>query len=324
MFNTKLYALTTMVFFLAFFGCRKDDNIIDSNLSFNTDMDYFKYIANTDASYGDLDELSGDDVPDDFSNGIISKINAVFPHRSPIIPKKFGKKIESVFSQFSVDSLNDSLRILHITKILSGTFILIGIQNDTDTVRVEKPFSQTSQRKLKFVRIARTRKIRDNWKPREITVGAATTAMTQDSFAIQSLSVKNLETGDSTIVSSPLEHWFTFGVNGSIFHTHKRDSVRVKLVIVSNSPDTEIVALRVGRGRKANFHRRHSIPLATQFISGSGYVRTFEKIFEVHGNHGEGRFNGVFEVMSHNSIYDDSVNKYTSAFWSIPYRVERK
>jgi hypothetical protein len=314
---TRTLPFLSIVLFIAFTGCRRnDDNLITPD-EFQTDIAYFKYLSQNNDAYADFDELSGDDALDNiFSKSVPDFRNG----KTPLQPLKFRKEIVSFLREFSVDTVSDSVRILHIKKTLTGNFIIKGIQHDTDTVTITKPFTLHTYRDMKFHRMQKTGRMSERWKPYAITAGSGATAMAQDSFAITSLSMHNLTTGDSLTVLVPLAHWFVFGENGSVFHTHKHDSIKIRFVIESTSADTEIVFTCVGRGRSLNYHKRIFIPLVAQEQTGITYRRTYERIFDVH--HGNGRFNSAFEVVSHNTLYDDSSAKLTSAFWSIPYRTE--
>ncbi len=311
--------LFTALLFIALTGCRKDgDNLLTAD-EFNTDVAYFKYLSQNDDTYGDFDELNDDDA----LGNIFEKSSLIAPDgKAPLTPLKFRKVITSFTKEFSVDTLSDSIRILHIKKTVNGNLFIKGIQNDTDTVTITKPFTLHTHRDMEFHRIQKTGRIRERWKPYAITAGSGATGMAQDSFSIASLNLHNLTTGDSVTVLVPLAHWFVFGANGSLFHTHKHDSVRARIVIESTSADTEVVFTRVGRGRRLNYHKRIFIPLVAQEQTGNTYRRTYERVFDVH--HGNGRFNGAFEVVSRNTLYDDSPSKLTSAFWSIPYKTEKQ
>ncbi|MBM4165588.1 MAG: hypothetical protein FJ218_01470 [Ignavibacteria bacterium] len=313
-------AIITVIILSSLSGCRNDSTTNSDENEIKYDSEYFKSIATNNEEYGDfaaLDDVSGDDSEEPFSAKTIS---SVFGNKTFIQPLKFRKQITNVVKNYYVDSLGDSARILNIFKTISGNFILTGIRNDTDTVTVQKPFTHSMHRDIEFRRIARKRFPRMNWKPYSITVGAGSTSMAQDSFSIAQLYVQ-IEDGDTCTINRPADEYrFYFGPNGTIPHAHKDDTVTVRLTIESVTADTEIVALRVGRGRRANFHKRQIIPLVSQTVNSGVYTRTYEKVFEVH--HGDGRFNAVFEAMSHNSLYDDGTSKFTSEIWSLPYRIE--
>ena len=301
-------------------GCRKDSATSSEDKEIKFDTEFFKNIATNNEEFGDfaaLDDMCGDDSAEPLDSKMIASI---FGNKTFIQPLKFRKQITNITKDFRVDSLGDTARILHNFRTITGNFIVVGIQNDTDTVTVQKPFTQSMHRDIEFRRIAHKRFPRMNWKPYAVTAGSGSTSMAQDSFSIASLYIRTQD-GDSYTINRPADgYWFTFGANGNIPHEHQFDSVTVRLTIESVTADTEIVALRVGRGRRANFHKRHIIPLISQTFSGGIYTRTYENVFVVH--HGDGRFNAVFEAMSHNSLYDDGTTKFTSEVWSLPYRVE--
>lgn len=300
---------------ITFIGCRKD-----STTEPPTERDYFTDFITSDSEYGDFAAMDDDGSEDDTTSGFSKLFDGTLDSITPI---RFGKKITGLISRtYDVQNLSDTVRIVSITKKLNGKLIVRGIITGTgETTRVVKPFVQTVQRKFEFHRKARTDDPRKNWRPYAVTVGAGTTPMQADSFAIDSLVITTPDT--MLVITSPLETWLLFGMGKKIPMLNRNDDVNVRMVLHSWASKPEKVFLHHGKARKKenSDKKRKEIPLVSEIDHPSGgKLRAYATTYDIH--HRAGRFGAIFEAMSNNSLYDNDSAKYGSSFWGVPYKVK--
>ncbi len=238
----------------------------------------------------------------------------------PIIPLRWGRKIENINKSLTVIRESDSVAIVLVTKRITGNLIIKAIKNN-DTTKVVKPFIETTNRKVRFVRIGRDTDVRKNWKPVAITVVEGKTATKDFNFTKLEIITPN----DTLQISNPLSYWMLLNpVRGGVVNIPPGTTLTVRLTLNSENGDPEYAMLRHSTDHK----NKHRVRTKMNLISTTGvpgnYIRIYEKSFtsRLPQIMMVGRFNLIVDVMSYNSLNDDTA-PYMDMFWGMPYITKR-
>ncbi len=197
---------------------------------------------------------------------------------APIIPWLWGRRVTSASRTIDFVREGDTIVVATITHSIAGEIKIAAIDSigDTTLTIVTKPFSESTVRKVKVTRIARTDRIRDNWRIREIS---AVDGGTQGDI----LSFNQLVAivgQDTLTITDPLNYWMKLpGFNG------RRTPIignlapaKVLLTVTSTESDTDLVFVhRPFLRLTASTFRplRSRMTLVSQTGSGP-YVRVYE------------------------------------------------
>lgn len=297
-------------------GCNKDTTAPEL-----TDTDFLKQAVTSSDSLADfLDSedisLNDGDVKDfDYDDYGTLKTSAA------ITPLRWGRKIDNIIKVVNVEFF-DSIAIATVYKTITGKFIVKGINTNGDTIKVEKPFTTNTERKIRFRKIANYADPRKNWIPVAMTLVVGKT--TNTTFGISQLEV--FSSFDTVTVTNPLTYWFRMAPwRGGISILKPGDSVMVRLTVTSPEDSAEYAVIRHGAFNKFyNKRIRNHMTLVSQTGSAGAYTRVYEKKFIAHlpMGHAYGRFHALIDVMSYNSINDDTA-PLMNMFWGAPYVVRR-
>jgi hypothetical protein len=243
--------------------------------------------------------------------------------QATVTPIRWGRFISGITRQVTVTILpGDTIAVARVHKTINGTLKIRAITLLGDTILIEKPFSDESDRNVMFKRVRRgSDRFWLNWIP-------VATSLVDGGTPNGQIDIKSIELttrGGTTItITDPLRYflryrWLRF-LNGDrdMLEFNSTDSVRVKVILESASPDTDLVALR--HGVNSQFRHRARMVLTSQVIGGTlGYIKTYEQRFFVHNR--PGYFHAGVEAMTRATLYDDNVNAYSVSWWGVPYRV---
>lgn len=243
--------------------------------------------------------------------------------QAEVTPLRWGRFITSVTRQVTVTiQPGDTIAVAHVHKVINGTLKIKAVNTSGDTVLIEKPFSDESDRNVLFKRIRRGNdRYWLNWIPVATSLVDGGTPNGQIDITQIELTTRG---GTTITITDPLRYflryrWLRF-LNGDrdMLEFNGTDSVRVKVTLESASPDTDIVALRFGVN--SLFKHRAKMRLTSQVVGGTlGYIKTYERTFFVHNR--PGHFHAAVEAMTRATLYDDNVNAYSVSWWGVPYRV---
>lgn len=302
-------------------GCNKDegpDEQAPSGVG-TTEQSAMKYYAtgddfvqNDEATFADKDV-----EPADY--GTFGKIDAA------ITPLRFGRFITNVSTSVTVEvQPGDSLAIAHVAKVITGTFKIKALNQTGDTVVIDKPFVDNSNRNVIFKRVGReVRRFWVNWVPVATSLVAGATAQTTTPIAVTKLTLF-LANGDTITVTDPLGYYLRYRWR-ALFGGGRQDvpellggqRLVLQATILSSSADTDFVALRFGAN--ALQRKRQRMVLVSQVNNGNGtYTRVYQTPFFV--NFHPGFFHAGVDAMTRATIYDDTA-PYSVSWWGIPYRV---
>lgn len=239
-----------------------------------------------------------------------------------IIPLRWGRFISGVTRDVNVRVLpGDTTAIAHVRKVVRGTLKIKGLRG-VDTILVEKPFSDQSDRNMLFKRVDRNAKrYWRNWIP-------IATSLVEGGTPNGQIEIKKIEMitpgGDIITITDPQNFYLRYRWLGhrngdrDMAELRGGDSTRVRVTLESASPDTDLVALRFGFNSVAK--NRARMFLTRQDVGGSlGYVKVFERTFYVHSR--PGHFHAGIDAATKATLFDDDPTKYSVSWWGIPYRV---
>ena len=297
---------------LAFFGgCSKDDSTgaTESEEAFFTSIGIGSENDSRDLFVTDVEAL------DEFQ-----QLKALIPGlkkvaTSPVTPIRWGRRIDSVTRRLvrPITKLGDTIAIATIRTTFDGRFIVQAISG-IDTIVIQKPYTETVERSLRFERIAQTRYPRLNWRFDAVSVLSGGTVN-------PTLSISKVE------VALPNET-FTVTDPGAYFMQITRRWLRgmpvlnnvqvtLKVTVVSSKADAELVTLHHLPGAFGLHHTPFTMTSETP--SGNGYERVFEKTWTISGS--ARKFaNLMVSATSRESLYDNTATNFSSVIWGIPYK----
>jgi len=317
--STKgLVALLLMGGFMAYFvACNSSTTSPAQN-----DNDYITSVVTGGTGAGDESDLTSREVTDYDDGGAVSDGGG---SNNPIDSlSRWGRKVTGVTIDAPIQSVGDSLKIVNITRTITGIYIIIGWSGGNPD-SVTKPYTEVFHRVAIFRRVATTQYPRLNWKLYKYTLldGATQTPQPGKSqISINSITatipgsiVYAFQGTDFTndTITTMYAPW-----NGSgMPNVHQGDQVTVDVYLTSNQPvGTDYVAWHWARNT-FGFHR---VPFTYmgQVNGQSHYQRTFN----IYSNHILGTFNAYISANTHQSLWDDNTQLFSSTEVGIPYRVK--
>ncbi len=265
------------------------------------------------------DELTFDDneiQPTDYGY-LLGKVDAA------ITPLRWGRFVRSVTRTFAIEvQPGDSTAVGRVHKNVVGTLKIRGINGAGDTVLVEKPFNDESDRNILFKRVRRDpRQYWRNWIP------VATSLVDGGTVSNPQIEIKQIQivkrNGDSLTINNPLRFFLRYPRMGhrngdaDMLEVSGSDSVKVTVTLESASPDTDLVALRFGMN--SQYKNRARMFLTSQRQIGRIYEKVFTRTFYVHNR--PGHFHAAVDAATKATLFDDDVTKYSVSWWGVPYRV---
>ena len=317
--KTTLFSLSLFLVMIGLFmvGCKKDTTAPE----LLTDSEYLsQQITTADSLVGFLDaeDISLDDGGEkdfDYNDFNTLKIDAV------ITPLRWGRKIDKPVTKIITVEFLDSIAIATVHKIITGKFIVKGINTTGDTIKVEKPYTTNTYRKIRFRKIGNFADPKKNWIPVAMTLVQGQTSNTN--FGISQVEV--FTSSDTATVTNPLTYWLRMAPwKGGVPILQPGDTVRVRLTVTSPNDSAEYAILRHGSFPMMNKRIRQRMTLVSQTGSAGAYTRIYEKKIIAHlpMGYAYGRFHTLVDVMSYNSINDDAA-PFMNIFWGTPYVVRR-
>jgi hypothetical protein len=317
----KFYGTLTLLFIFSLLlsSCNKDNSTEPAEL---TDDQYIEQVikGGYDNTYNNEDNLMSQEVQDldnggavkDDDNGPMSPIDSL---------KRWGRRIVNVDIDIQ-KSKDDTMKYVSVTRTITGNYIIIGYKNGV-LDSVTKPYTEVFKRNIIFKRVDRTQYPRKNWRVYQVSnLDGGTTAPQVGSSQVQITKVeiyKNGSPNPAYTINGPdfQNDYYTtmyFGGTG-IPSLNRGDQVLVKVYTVSQQTAVDYVAYHWARNT-FGFHR---VPFTLE--SQNGNNRIYSRTFNIYTAHRIGVFNGFISASTHESLYDDDVNKFASDEVGIPYKV---
>jgi hypothetical protein len=277
-----------------------------------------EFVANEEETFTDR-EVTAPDA------GSFGKIDAA------VTPIRFGRMITGITKTVETTfEPGDDFAIAHITKDITGVFKILAVTAENETLMVEKPFNDKSERNVMFTRVARDpRRFWRNWVPVSTSLVKGGTVPPNDLVQITKL---ELITPESTIVIvDPLTHYMYYGwmgmhqmrealKQGDVPQFVGGQAVTVRVTLTSPKTDPDFVAIRYGY---MGLHwKRFPMELIQETPNGGMWTRVYETTGTrpVYMHFHRGWFNLGIDAVTHETLYDDEA-PYSASWWGIPYRV---
>ncbi|MBN2570961.1 MAG: hypothetical protein JXA68_02425 [Ignavibacteriales bacterium] len=242
-----------------------------------------------------------------------------------IYPIRVGRRVTLVSRNLNITFSGDSASGL-LTSVYDGILYIAASYNsaapgdtsEIDTI-IQKPFTTTVTRNLKFKKIANTSNPKLNWRLTEVSLPEGQTATTP--INITKL-VVGLSGGDSLVVTNPNTYYFKRDT--SLAHTIPifgvNQNVKVKIELTSTRSDTDFVTLTWGASYGYTMHRaKKRFVLKSSTLSGGLYYKVYEQTYTT--NYRKGFKHAIFDAVQRPVILDDAVSVQHNA-WGIPYVVK--
>ncbi len=323
MHNLKISTLIiALISIFLITGCQKDTIVDPGSIS---EDDYLKQqaiSAEEVAGYINTEEIS---IDDEYEKDMNYDDFGMLKTTYPVTPLKWARKIDRVVKTLFVEQLNDTIKVVTIVKDISGRFIIQAVKdsnNVLDTIRIIKPYTSTITRKVRFLKVNNNNDFKKNWKPIAITLVEGKTNI--KNFSISTLEV--MTSADTAIINDPLTYWVKLAPGkGGVAIVKPGDAFIIRVTVASEIPQPEYACLRTGIDAGFKRHRaRFLMDLVSETESNGVYTRVYQKIFAARLPMGIsfGHMNAIVDVMSYNSINDDT-DPYMNSFWGMPYLVKR-
>jgi hypothetical protein len=237
--------------------------------------------------------------------------------------KRWGRKITGVDINYSISG-NDSLKTVAVTRTITGNYIIVGYVSGV-LQTTYKPYKEVLNRNVIFERINRKQNARENWRVYQVSNLSGATTVPQPGSQYEQINkieiYKNGSLNPAYTINGPdfqNFYWTTKRFNGEGVPAFNRgDQVQLKVYVNSqSSTSNDIVAFHWARN-SFGFHR---IPFAYEGTSGSNKI--YSKSFTIYNNHRFGISNGFISASTHESLYDNDVNKFASTEVGIPYKIQ--
>jgi len=285
------------------------------------------FVQNDEQTFADQDIQTMD-------YGTFGKIDAA------ITPLRWGRFVTAITKSVTTNVLpGDTMAVALVEKTITGTLRIKGKTEAGDTIIVTKPFTDKSTRNIILWRVGKdTDHFR--WIPVASSLVAGGTFPKPAANAISITQVDMfLPNGDTVTVTDPNSFYLRYRwldlFQGGRMGDDKLDDgehrshgekdcpelmggqmVKTRVTLVSTSPDTDLVALRVGFDFFQRNRRR--MTLVSEVKNGNSFTRVFESRWPVHF-HG-GWFNVGVDAVTKGTLYDDT-QPVSVSWWGMPYRV---
>jgi hypothetical protein len=303
--------MTSIISILLLMGCDKQ-NSTEPAL---TDEDAITALIAEDALFKSDDMLLNDGDPSVGPSFSLAK------SETAILPRAWGRKIESFQRSVNFSTLTDSTAEATITHTMSG-FIWIRAkysQQDTSLTTIKKNFTEITTRVAKFIRVNRHKDASKNWRISEISAVKGGTVGSQ----ITINEIRFYVGSDTIVVTDPNSTFLQFakGRGRCIpeLSVNLNTPCRVQVTVTSTSADSDFVTVHRPFMMNNRWNYRSPMVLLSSTSNGDGtFTRTYEHSW--NGVWG-GRHNVLVSALTRSTLFDDDPTKISSQIWGIPFIV---
>lgn len=242
---------------------------------------------------------------------------------SPITPIAWGRRVTSMSLDTQFESVNDTTVIATVTHTIKGDVIILARSSVRDSVtKVTKPFTNVTNRKVKFYRQGRTSDPSRNWRPDEISGVKGGTEGSE-------VTIKSLEVtigNDTHIINNPTDYFFKLNRPGPrpLPILVPSQPVKIRVTLTSADPDTDWVSLHrpIMLLIMGPEHRVKALHVRMKLVSQTQVGNLYERVFESSwAGHIVGRHTILIDALTRGSLFDD-VAPFSAQIWGIPYIVQ--
>jgi hypothetical protein len=233
------------------------------------------------------------------------------------------------------------------TLIIQGSFQqpTIGIKSHVDTT-IQKPFSTTITRVIKYQRIANTGNDTTDWKIIAVSLPNGGTDGTDIQISKVTLTAQD---GSTVDIDDPNAYFFNvgsdkegtddddynkfnngmtmgfgldFGMHGwkGLFTWYRQNQpVKISVEILSTSSDPDFITMTYGAERDGRFRTKEQFDLVSSTLQGTYYKKVYEKDWYTQPH--PGMRHAVINAFPRNVVYDTNTSVQEKS-WGIPYRVQ--
>ncbi len=221
----------------------------------------------------------------------------------------------------------------------------IGVVTHVDTT-VEKPFSTTITRIIKYERIANTGNDTTDWKIVAVSLPVGGTDGTDIMINKVTLTAQD---GTTLDISDPNSYFFnvgsdkygnddddyqkfnngmsmrfgagfgTFGWRGLLTWYRQNQPVKISVEVLSTSSDPDFITMTYGADHDGQFRTKQKFDMVSSTLDGSYFRKVYEINWHTHSH--PGRRHLVINAMPRNVVYDTDTSVQEKS-WGIPYRVQ--
>lgn len=293
-----------------FAGCDKKSSTEPTT----SDKDALTSIVADDALFSTDDVLLNDGDP-----VTTSSMYSLSKTETTIIPRNWGRKIESFNRNVDFAVITDTTAQATVTHTMTGFLWIRAKYSSTDTAvtTIKKPFTETTTRIVKFLRIARTDNPKRNWKISEMSAVKGGTTGSQ----ITINEIRFYAGDDTVIVTDPNNTFLKFAQGRGRFvpqlTVDPNTPLRIQVTVTSSAPDSDIVTAHRPLWYVNKWIYRAPMALISSTPNGNG---TFTRVYE-HSWRGVwmGRHNLLVSALTRSSIFDDDPTKLSSQIWGVPF-----
>ena len=313
---------------LAIIGCQKSDTTgPESNQAptgVSNEQSAMKYFAETD-EFVNNDEAA-------FADNSIAPTDYDESYSMPegdITPLRWGRFVTSVTRTVTVTTQpGDTIAVARIDRTIIGVLKIKALSSTGDTTMITKDFQDKSAKNVVFRRMARdAKRYWLNWVP---VATSLVTGETDPPPANAEINITKLELsagGTTVTVTDPLKTWLRYrwlkmfnGGTADVPELTPGTMVTIKVTVQSQSPDSDMVALRNGFGFGAGHFKRARMTMTSESGPDADgfYTRTYEKQMPVRIY--PGHFHFGIDAVTRATLFDDAA-PYSVSWWGVPYRV---
>jgi hypothetical protein len=304
-------------------GCSKEEGPDEQPpVGVSNEEQSMSYFAANDEFVLNGEETFSDQALEPLDYGTFGKVAA------EVTPLRFGRFVTNVSTSVTTQiQPGDTVAVANVQKEITGILRVRAIDGSGDTVLIEKPFTDHSERTIIFARVHRNpARYWLNWVPVATSLVKGGTIAPNNNIEITQLRV-DYANGDSLVVTDPVNYLLRYRWL-KLWHGGRRDvaelapgqQVRLQVTLTSTSADTDFVVLRYGF---AGFNRKRvRLDLVSEVESGGTYTRVFEtsRFAPIHIHFHRGFFHLGVDAMSRATLFDDAA-PYSVSWWGVPYRV---
>ena len=345
--NSKFLYLTiagALSLMLLFGACESPSEVTLSHFD-EDNLAYFEFVMKNDDFF-----TSEEEILSDTENDFVSRIMAQNSEGEEIVDvRRVARRVLDIDRSFSHELVEDTVAIVTMTRTMEVRVWVEGLigpdeRGVLENVTFYKDFTETAIRKAKFVKVANTGTVEDDWKLVEISLLEGGTS--ERDFEITKVSIQFGE-DRSYEFDNPLDTFMRIGLGQHdvpvvMLSQFRNQGFQIEITIESTNQEPEILFLRhggkaAGPGDIAGYMRRVMLspsPDKGEFSeSGGVFTRTYvidwnQLMHQTHANaaqRGEtirrGRFSTVVEAVSYETLYDTEAPAQTN-YWGVPFIIE--
>ncbi len=288
-----------------------------------TDQLYYQSVVNgSDAATSDIATSDAAALSDDQFASIATAPASAVPSIQSVadngfVPIKWRRHITDVTRSITkITTQGDTVAIVQVEVTFTGSLQIVGTLNGVpDTV--SKPFTESTHRLYRFVRIANTNHPRQNWKLDAVSVLEGGTA--NSTIAISKIEVLP-PTGDTLSVTDP-DTYFMHVEKGWMKKLPMWGfnwSVVVNVTVNSPSADTDYVFAHYVPKDNKGIHR-NPLQLVSMTANGSMYTKVYSATFIIPGN--DKKFSHVvFSATTRATLQSADSTQIATSIWGVPYK----